>query len=118
MDFKIIDQKTSEGPIVKEGDNVEFYYKLALSEDKLNSGEFLESTYSPDIPIRLKLSKTTMLLGLYKGMVGMKSGGSIRRIFIPPELGYGNSAWHEIPPNANLVIEICVCRIIYDEPEN
>jgi FKBP-type peptidyl-prolyl cis-trans isomerase len=117
MNFKIEDLKISEGPIIKEGDIIEFYYKLALSENNLNSGELLESTYSPDIPIKLKLSKTTMLEGLFKGMVGMKSGGSIRRIFIPPELGYGTSAWHEIPSNAFLFIEVCVARVIYDEHE-
>jgi FKBP-type peptidyl-prolyl cis-trans isomerase len=112
MEFKFIEIKSSEGPIIKDGDKVEFYYRLALTEKELISNNLLESTYSPDIPIRLLLSKETMLLGLYKGMLGMKSGGSIRRIFIPAVLAYGNRAWRGIPENSDLVIEVCLARIL------
>ena len=106
--------KICEGPKLKEGDTVELLYKLALSEEDLNEGRFVESTYSPDIPIRIKVSRAHMLAGVYEGVIGMGTGGSLRRIFIPAELGYGNRAWKEIPKNQDLVIDVCVARIIID----
>lgn len=113
--IKYTDIKTSEGPSVKEGDCVEFYYRLALSEEHLYNGNLLESTYSPDVPIRLTISNTTMLEGLCVGMIGMKAGGAIRRIFIPSEFAYGTRAWKNIPANADLVIEVCLGRIVYND---
>lgn len=51
------------------------------------------------------LGTQSVITGWDKGLVGMKIGG-IRRLVIPPSLGYGNIRNNSIPPYATLVFEI------------
>lgn len=46
-----------------------------------------------------------VIQGLIQGVTGMKVGG-LRRITIPPELGYGREDNGTIPPNSTLVFEV------------
>jgi len=50
---------------------------------------------------------TGVIAGFSQGMIGMRVGG-IRRVIIPPSLGYGNNppSGSGIPANATLVFEI------------
>ena len=84
---------------------------LALSEEDLHSGCFLESTYSPDIPISVRVNEETLLEGIYKGLIGMRGGGSVRTIIIPPEMGYGERGFGPVPANATLFAEVCVVAV-------
>jgi FKBP-type peptidyl-prolyl cis-trans isomerase FkpA len=51
------------------------------------------------------LGAGTVVAGFDKGIVGMRTGG-VRRLIVPPSLGYGNSRYASIPPNATLVFDI------------
>jgi FKBP-type peptidyl-prolyl cis-trans isomerase FkpA len=51
------------------------------------------------------LGAGTLIQGWEQGVVGMKEGG-IRRLVVPPSLGYGSSRYGSIPPNSTLVFEI------------
>ena len=46
-----------------------------------------------------------VISGWDQGLVGMKVGG-LRRLIVPPSLGYGASRTGPIPPNATLLFEI------------
>lgn len=52
-----------------------------------------------------------VIKGWQEGLVGMKVGG-VRRIIIPPALGYGTTgAGTAIPPNATLVFDVALVSI-------
>lgn len=105
------DEKISGGPEVCRNSTVLLLYKLALSESNLYSGKLLESTYSPDIPVSVKVSEENLLTGIYKGILGMRGGGSVRHIVIPPEDGFGEKGYGKVPPNATLYAEICIVAV-------
>jgi FKBP-type peptidyl-prolyl cis-trans isomerase FkpA len=47
----------------------------------------------------------TVIEGWEKGVLGMREGG-LRRLVIPPSLGYGADRYSIIPPSATLVFEL------------
>lgn len=56
-------------------------------------------------PLQFTLGTGSVIEGFDRGMTGMKVGG-IRRIVIPPSLGYGTSRNNSIPANATLLFEV------------
>jgi len=105
------DIKTSGGPEVVNGSQIELLYKLALSRDDLISDRCIESTYSPDISLTVEVQPTELLQGVYDGLLGMRAGGSVRRITIPSQLAYGSKGYGSVPPDTDLFLEVCVVSI-------
>jgi FKBP-type peptidyl-prolyl cis-trans isomerase FkpA len=64
-----------------------------------------ETTANSDTPLVFTLGIQQVIQGWEQGIVGMKVGG-IRKLVIPPSLGYGGVRNHPIPPYATLVFEI------------
>jgi FKBP-type peptidyl-prolyl cis-trans isomerase FkpA len=56
-------------------------------------------------PFVFALGTAAVIEGWDRGLVGMKVGG-IRRLVVPPSLGYGPVRTFSIPPYATLVFEI------------
>jgi FKBP-type peptidyl-prolyl cis-trans isomerase FkpA len=56
-------------------------------------------------PFVFTLGAGQVIEGWDQGLVGMRVGG-IRRLTIPPSLGYGESRNNSIPPNATLLFEV------------
>jgi FKBP-type peptidyl-prolyl cis-trans isomerase FkpA len=56
-------------------------------------------------PYQFTLGAGLVIQGWDKGLVGMKTGG-IRRLVVPPSLGYGNVRNSSIPPYSSMVFEI------------
>jgi len=51
-----------------------------------------------------------VIQGWEQGVIGMREGG-IRRLVIPPSLGYGPNRYSIIPPNATLVFDLELLKV-------
>lgn len=112
---ELLDVKLCGGPVVSMGSTISLLYKVALSEEDLSNGRLLESNYSPDVPLICRVDKNELLAGIVEGLIGMRSGGSVRRLRIPPALAYGQRGAEGVPPGADLWVELCVSRILPSE---
>ena len=89
------------GPEAKPGDQVRVHYTGSLPD-----GTQFDASRPRGAPFEFRLGQGMVIKGFERGVVGMKVGG-IRKLTIPPELGYGRKgAPPTIPPNATLVFEI------------
>jgi peptidylprolyl isomerase len=105
--LKIIDQVEGEGEPAKEGDSVEVHYTGTLRAD----GSKFDSSVGK-APFAFKLGRGQVIKGWDEGVVGMKPNGK-RKLIIPSNLAYGErGAGDKIPPNADLVFEVELLRII------
>jgi FKBP-type peptidyl-prolyl cis-trans isomerase FkpA len=96
---------TGNGAEAKAGRTAEVHYTGWLYVDGKAGAKF-DSSKDRNEPFRFPLGGGRVIRGWDEGVQGMKVGG-IRRLVIPPELGYGaRGAGRVIPPNATLLFEI------------
>ncbi len=67
-------------------------------------GAIFDSSIGRD-PFVFTLGAGSVIAGWDQGLVGMKPGG-LRRLVIPPSLGYGQGRVGPIPPNTTLLFEV------------
>ncbi|HSQ54408.1 MAG TPA: FKBP-type peptidyl-prolyl cis-trans isomerase [Gemmata sp.] len=97
--LKYRDLKIGDGPEVRRGATVKAYYTGWLI-----NGHVFDSSRKRGTPEKFSLNE--VVAGWKEGLPGMRVGG-IRKLFIPPELGYGSrGAGRDIPPNATLIFEV------------
>jgi FKBP-type peptidyl-prolyl cis-trans isomerase FkpA len=72
----------------------------------LTNGTKFDSSKDRGDPFSFPLGKQHVIAGWDEGVQGMRVGG-VRKLTIPPSLGYGTrGAGGVIPPNATLVFEV------------
>ena len=72
----------------------------------LTDGTKFDSSKDRNEPFTFPLGERRVIAGWDEGVQGMRTGG-VRKLTIPPELGYGaRGAGRTIPPNATLVFEV------------
>lgn len=104
--LKITDVKVGTGPAAKKGDTIVLHYI-----GKLKDGKKFDSSLDRNEPFEFKLGAGMVIKGWELGMLGVKAGG-VRKLVIPPELGYGKKgAGGVIPPDAELHFEVEVIKI-------
>ena len=95
-----------EGEAAERGDSVTVHYTGTLEEN----GEEFDSSRGGE-PFVFKIGSGDVISGWEEGVPGMRIGG-VRKLTIPPELGYGESGYPPvIPPDATLVFEIELVEI-------
>ena len=99
--LKYEDITEGEGDLAEAGQTVSVHYTGWLTD-----GSKFDSSKDRDMPFDFPLGGGRVIRGWDEGVQGMKVGG-IRKLTIPPQLGYGAAgAGGVIPPNATLVFEV------------
>jgi FKBP-type peptidyl-prolyl cis-trans isomerase FkpA len=104
--LKYEDLKVGTGDTADAGKIVSVHYTGWLT-----SGTKFDSSKDRGQPFEFPLGGGRVIKGWDEGVRGMKVGG-VRKLTIPPELGYGaRGAGGVIPPNATLVFEVELLKV-------
>jgi FKBP-type peptidyl-prolyl cis-trans isomerase FkpA len=99
------DTVTGQGDEARAGQNVTVHYTGWLYDNGQQGAKF-DSSKDRNDPFVFPLGAGMVIRGWDEGVQGMKVGG-MRRLVIPPQLGYGaRGAGGVIPPNATLLFEV------------
>lgn len=99
--LKIEDVKIGTGEVAVKGALISVHYVGTLMD-----GKKFDSSRDRGEPFVFPLGQGMVIQGWEQGFEGMKVGG-VRKLTIPPELGYGaQGAGGMIPPNATLQFEV------------
>jgi FKBP-type peptidyl-prolyl cis-trans isomerase len=89
------------------GDTLSMHYTGTL----FSTGAKFDSSVDRNTPFEFKLGEGQVIKGWDQGLTNM-CVGEIRRLVIPPQLGYGDrGAGRDIPPGATLVFEVELLEI-------
>ena len=100
-DLKFETLVKGKGVVASIGKRVTVHYKGSL-----DTGEVFDASRTRGDPFSFELGAGQVIEGWEQGIQGMKIG-EVRRLAIPPNLGYGEKgAGNVIPPNASLVFEV------------
>lgn len=76
----------------------------------LADGTLFDEAQDPNDPLVFRLGVGMVIRGWDEGVRGMQVGG-VRRLVVPPSLGYGDQPRGPIPANSVLVFEVRVLSI-------
>ncbi len=97
---EIIDIRVGTGAEAVFGDSVKVHYVGTLTD-----GRKFDSSRDRDEPFMFKLGIGDVIKGWDQGVLNMKVGG-LRKLIIPPSLGYGNRDHGPIPGKSTLIFEV------------
>ncbi len=101
MSLKVDDMKVGTGAEATAGKTVTVHYVGTLTD-----GSKFDSSRDRNQGFTFRLGAGQVIQGWDKGVAGMKVGG-LRKLTIPPEMGYGSRGFPPvIPPNSTLVFEV------------
>ena len=104
--FSQVDLRLGDGAEAATGKTLTVHYTGWLYDPTRTDLKGLQfDTSAGSTGFAFTLGSQQVIAGWDRGLVGMKVGG-IRKLVIPPSLGYGNVRNHSIPPSTTLVFEI------------
>jgi len=106
VELEIEDIQEGSGRMAQPGHTLSMHYVGTLDD-----GTVFDSSRERGEPFVFILGSGQVIQGWELGVVGIKEGG-IRKLTIPPELGYGSQGVGPIPPNATLNFEIELVSIV------
>jgi peptidylprolyl isomerase len=105
--LQVTDLEPGEGDGAKAGDQLSVKYVGVLYD----TGKEFDSNWDTGQPFDFQLGGGQVIPGWDQGLEGMKAGG-VRRLVIPPELGYGAQGRPPtIPPSSTLVFVVGLVSI-------
>jgi FKBP-type peptidyl-prolyl cis-trans isomerase FkpA len=106
MSLKSEDLKVGTGVEATPGKTVTVHYVGTLA-----NGSKFDSSRDRNEGFTFRLGAGQVIQGWDQGVAGMKVGG-LRKLTIPPELGYGARGFPPvIPPNSTLVFEVELLQV-------
>ena len=101
MTLKVDDLKVGTGAEAVKGTRVQVHYVGTLTD-----GKKFDSSRDRSQPFEFALGAGQVIAGWVQGVAGMRIGG-LRRLTVPPSLGYGARGFPPvIPANATLIFEV------------
>ena len=102
---RIAELTTGTGDVLTSRSAARFDYAMWAN------GVLVGSSFDKPRPMRARMGAGRLLPGWEAGMQDLRVGGH-RLIEIPPELAYGSEGQGEIPPDATLLIEVRLRRVL------
>jgi peptidylprolyl isomerase len=81
------------------------WYSIRYHGYLVDGTEFDSSDKRGTAPFAFAIDQHQVVPGWLTGFAGMRIGGK-RRLFIPPQLAYGNKGSGAVPPNAMLIFDV------------
>ena len=104
--LQYVDIREGDGATPQKGQTVVVHYTGTLAD-----GTKFDSSRDRSRPFQFRIGIGEVIAGWDEGVGTMKVGG-LRKLTIPPNLGYGDrGAGGVIPPNATLIFEVELLRI-------
>jgi FKBP-type peptidyl-prolyl cis-trans isomerase len=100
-----VDTVVGTGEAVKSGDFISINYT-----GKLESGKVFDTSVGRK-PFETQIGVGSVIKGWDVGIIGLKEGGK-RTLTIPSDLAYGPRGQNGIPPNATLIFDVELVKII------
>ncbi len=121
--IKLLDEREGSGTPAKKGDRVIYNLKLFLNKGDEVPLNARQAEYLPEQMIRteagyrfvdhsIELGTRQAMAGVEYSLLGMKQGG-YRKVRLSPHLAYREHEIEDlIPPNAVLIVELWMRRLI------
>ena len=107
---RVTDLRDGFGDKAEEGKLVHVHYTGTLED-----GTVVIDTYARGRAHKFIVGDGTVIPGMDKGVVGMRSGGK-RRLVMPPQAHYGKYGYADtIPPESTMTFEVEMLRVV--EPD-
>ena len=104
--LKITDLVVGTGDVASSGQNVVVNYRGTLED-----GTQFDASYDRGTPFEFPLGAGRVIKGWDEGVEGMLIG-ELRKLEVPPELGYGDQPVGPIPANSTLIFEVELLEIV------
>ncbi|MEB3196774.1 MAG: FKBP-type peptidyl-prolyl cis-trans isomerase [Candidatus Sericytochromatia bacterium] len=100
LGYTIIRAGEPDGKVAEKGHQVVVHYAGWLT-----NGTLFDTSRQRESPFRFKLGAGSVIAGWEQGVLGMRVG-EVRKLVIPPQLGYGEKGTGRIPPRSTLLFEV------------
>lgn len=105
-ELKMEDVTVGTGSEAVPGKTVKVHYTGTLE-----NGTKFDSSKDRNEPFAFKLGAGQVIKGWDQGVAGMKVGG-VRKLVIPPTLGYGSRQVGPIPANSTLLFDVELLEVL------